>query len=124
RGAAVVEEVVQRLPRHELHDDVRPARFLVGGVDQDAARVDERAGQAALAAEALDGLARRGVLRRDELQGDPTSRRDLLGLVDLAHAPAAQLTEQAVATDGFWLLAPPARDPPRWGPRRPLRVPI
>ncbi len=53
---------------------------------------------------ALEPAARLGVaehLARQDFQGHMPAERDLLGLVDHAHAPSADLAKQAVITKLF-----------------------
>ena len=87
QGAAAVDQGLQRLAGHQLHDDVGAALVLVGREHEHATRVRDGAGQAPLLAEPLDGLGRRGVRRGDELQRHAAAQRGVLGLVHRAHAP-------------------------------------
>ena len=50
------DAILEVLAGHQLHDDVGPTRLLVGGEDEDAARVLDRRRQSALSPEALDGV--------------------------------------------------------------------
>ena len=60
-----LDEVFERMPRHQLHDDIRPAVRLVGREDEDASRVRDHARQPALLEETFDGERRRCELRGD-----------------------------------------------------------
>ena len=44
QGTALVHHVLERLPRHQLHDDVGPSAVGVGGEHEDAARVRDLTG--------------------------------------------------------------------------------
>ena len=52
--AAVVDQIFQRPPRHQLHDDVRPAGVGIGSQHEDATRVGDLAGQPAFLPETFD----------------------------------------------------------------------
>ena len=58
-----------------------------------------RAGGAGLAAEPLQDHPVAGDLPRQDLERDPAAQRDLLGLVDDAHAAPADLAEDPVVAD-------------------------
>ncbi len=95
--AVIFDEGLERLAGHQLHDDVRTTRLLVGPQNEHAARMFDRAGQAALLAEPFDGVPRGDVLGRDQLQGHPTAPVRVLRLEDGSHAAAAEPANQPVA---------------------------
>ena len=90
----------QALALDELHRVVVDAALAADGVDRDDVRVVERGGGAGFVLEAGELLLVEHRGERQHLQRDAAAERDLLGLVDDAHAAAAQLAEDAeVAED-------------------------
>jgi hypothetical protein len=69
-------------------------------------------GSSGLAAKTLEGLRVAGHLLGQELQGDKTAQVGVFGLVNDAHAAAAELFDDAVVRDGL---------ADQW--KRPLREP-
>jgi hypothetical protein len=63
-------------------------------MDRDDVRVVELGGGACLALEALGGIARHAEVRWKDLESNAAAERDLAGLVDDAHAAAADLPEK------------------------------
>ena len=101
RQRALGRRVEQRLARHVLHDDAGSAIELGELVDLADVGMIERRRRLGLPAEPLVG--HRIVLQppRDELDGDRTLERPVLGQKHLAHATRAQAPDDAVAND--WL---------------------
>jgi hypothetical protein len=96
RQRPVAQAVGQAGPGHQLHRHVAPAVGVDGQVERAAhVRVGDRAGQRHLAIEAIAVAARRA-LRRQRLQRDVDAQRLVLGLVDLAHAAAAEQADDPV----------------------------
>ena len=95
------EAVAQRLAFEQLHGDEGPPVVLVDVVDRADVGVLERGGGARLALQPLEGLRVARQLLGQELQRDASAELQVLGLVDDAHAAAAQLREHAVVRDGL-----------------------
>ena len=83
-GPARLDQVLERVAGHQLHDDVRPAGVLVGGEHEHAARVGEAGWPAGPpGGTARHGAGRVGVARRrEQLDGDAAAGAGVLGLVD------------------------------------------
>jgi hypothetical protein len=94
-----VDEVLEILAGEQLHHEVEiAARVVLARVEHPAeVRARDGRGRPALALEAaahvLAGREQAGV---DELDGDATARRRVLGLVDLAHPAFAQEAQELV----------------------------
>ena len=91
----------QRLALEQLHRDEVLALVLVDLVDRADAGVVERRGGARLALEALERGRVLRHLRGQELQRDVAAELRVLGLVDDAHAAAAELRSDPVVRDGL-----------------------
>src|SRR5262249_50713746 len=96
---------------HQFHDDVRPARVLIGGIDEDAARMIDLAGEPPLLAESLHLLRIVAEPRREKLDGDAPPGVNVDSLANGAHAAGTKLRPEAIVADQF-------REPFRDGPRR------
>src|SRR5262249_18156104 len=86
----------QSLALEQLHRDERPALVLVHVEDRADVRVLERGGGPRFAAQPLEGLGVTPELVRQELERDAAAELQVLGLVDDAHAAAAQRREDAI----------------------------
>ncbi len=95
------EPVAERLPFDELHHDEVASRVLVDVVDRADVRVLERGGGARLTAQTLQRLRVVPHVVGQELQRDAPAELEVFGLVDDAHAAAAQLLEDPVVGDGL-----------------------
>jgi hypothetical protein len=95
------DQAVERHPFQELHRDEVPPVMLSDVVHHADVRMIDRRGGQSLALEPFDcaGIVRQ--LFREELQCDDAAQPGVLGLVDLSHAPRAQLLHDAVMRDGF-----------------------
>ena len=93
------DAVLQRLAFQALHDDEGLALVLADVVDGADVRMVQGGGGAGLALEALERLLIAGELRRQELEGHEAAQARVLGLVDHAHAAAAQLVDDAIVRD-------------------------
>ena len=78
----------------------RPSSFadVVNGAD---VGMVQRRGSAGFSAEALQRLRIAGNVVGQELQGDKAAQAGVLGLVDDAHAAAAELVNDSVVGDGL-----------------------
>ncbi len=103
QGTVLGDEIVERGARHQLHDDVRSAGFLLGRQHKNAARMGDGAGEPAFTAEAFQGVGRAGVFGQQELQCHAPPRGDFLRFVNCAHAAGAQNPDQVIAAHGFQL---------------------
>ena len=93
--------MLERLPFEKLHGDEGLALVLVDVVDGADVGVVEGGGGTRLALEAFPGLVTREQPLGEELESHLSPQARVLGLVDDAHAPAAQLLEDAVVGDGL-----------------------
>jgi hypothetical protein len=94
----LVDDRVQPLALDELHGIVADLAILADLEDRHDIRVVELGRRAGLAAEAGQGLGVLGHLAGQDLQSHVTPQRDLLGLVDDAHAALADFAEDAKIT--------------------------
>ena len=99
RPGGAVEAVGQAAPGDVLQREVRAAVVVAEGVDLDDVRVVQPGDGLGLGQEADGRLGPGVVAGQDHLQGDEAVEPDLAGLVDDAHAAAAQLAEDLVAGD-------------------------
>ena len=100
QGAAA-DAFVERLAFEKLHHDEVLALVLIDLVDRADAGMIQRGGGARFTLKALE---HRGVLRHlrgQEFDGDVAAELGVLGLVDDAHAPAAELGGDPVVRDGL-----------------------
>src|SRR5713226_6200919 len=90
-----MNDVGQCLAVNELHGVEVDAAFAAGGEDGDDVGVVQLRGGVSFVLEALQlpGIERAG--EGEDFQGDPPAERDLLGLVDDAHAAPADLADDA-----------------------------
>jgi hypothetical protein len=95
------ETIFQCLAFDELHHDEVAAGVLVDVVDRADVRVFQCRRRARLASQPLERLRVVADLLREELQRDATAELDVLGLVDDAHAAAAELLQDPVVGDGL-----------------------
>ena len=93
------DPVFQGPPLQTLHDDERPALVLADVVDGADVRMIQGRGRLRLTLEALAGCRVFEVGLGKELQGHMAVKACVLGLVDDAHAPAAQFLDDAVVGD-------------------------
>jgi len=84
-----------------LHDEVVVAVLLGDGVDLDDVRVGQGGGAPRLAHETLDVLVVGLEVLAENLDGDEAVERLFVGLVDHAHAAAAELGNDGVVTDSI-----------------------
>jgi hypothetical protein len=90
------DAVLQRLPMQALHDDEGAPLVLADVVDGADVGMIQGRGGLRLTLEALAGGRVVEVGLGEELQSDAAVKPSVLGLVDHAHAPAAQLLEDAI----------------------------
>jgi hypothetical protein len=93
------DAVPEGLALEPLHADEGLALVLADVVDGADVRVVEGGSGPGLALESLPGLAVGEQAFREELEGDAAPEPRVLGLVDDAHASAAELPEHAVVGD-------------------------
>jgi hypothetical protein len=96
---AGAQPLLQGLAPEELHRDEGPALVLVHVEDRADVGVLERRSRLGFPLEPLECLRVARQLVREELQGDSAPELEILGLVDDAHAAAAELSEHAVVRD-------------------------
>ncbi len=99
RQRLAAELLVEAAAAHVLQREERQAAVLADVVNLDDVRVPQPGDRQRLAPEALELL--RGGVRpgEDHLQGDDAVQAPLPGLVDDAHAAAAQLLQNVVSFD-------------------------
>jgi hypothetical protein len=90
-------EFLQGDPLNEFQDQEGAALVLAEGMDGADVGVVQRRGRPRLAQEESQPVGVPGVLRRQELQGDVPAQARLTGLVDDAHAAAAQQAQILIA---------------------------
>ena len=96
----VVQQVgVERLALEQLHGDERLAVLFADLVNRADVRMIERRGRARLEPEALGGLRVALQIVRQELQRDVPAQRQVLGLVDDAHAAGPDAVQDPVVGD-------------------------
>ena len=91
-------QVVQRLARHQLVGQIRPAVDGADAVDAGDVRVVEASDRPRLVEEALVGAAIRG-LGVDELEGDRAVEHAVAPEEDRAHVPCPQRPEHVVVVE-------------------------
>ena len=96
RQPAARNQVAERQPVHELHDDEVRAFVRRDVIHRDDVRVVERRGGTGLAEEPFPAVRVRRVPRGQELDRDEPLQAGVARLVDDAHAPFAQLFEDLV----------------------------
>jgi len=99
RKTVVAQDVFQRRPSDELHDDVQVAAPLAVGDHRDDVRVAQRDHQLGLAPEARAKALFLSELRQHDLQRDRAARLDVVRRVDAPHAPRPNRTHEHVAVD-------------------------
>ena len=98
--AMALDALLQGAPRDQFHGDSRGAADLLRAVNVNAVRMIDRGGQASFAQEPAPGL--RGIkLVSQHLERNAAPALQVLGLIDRAHAPAAQFAHDAVAAEGI-----------------------
>src|SRR5207244_8409641 len=90
------DDLVQAFPVDESHDVVVDAAVLPHIVDRYDPGMLQGGGRERLPTEALYGSRVRERVEREDLDGDATSKRLVLGLVHHPHSPAPQLPEELV----------------------------
>ena len=80
------QPLAKRLALQQLHYEKLPSVMFPDVVDRADVRMIERRGGARLASKPQDGLCVLGERFRKELQGDPSSKPGVLGLIDNAHS--------------------------------------
>ena len=98
RQRTVGGEAIRQRALHQLHGDGRHAVDLGGAEHEHAVLVIDRRGEAALALEALP-LALVAEALLEHLERDAPAALDLLGLVDEAHAAAAEHPAHPIAAE-------------------------
>ena len=93
--------VLQRQAVKEFHDDEGLAVLLINFVDGADIRVVQGRRRLGLALKTPQGLGITGNIFRQKLQGHETAQLQVFGLVDNAHAAAAELFNNAVMRDGL-----------------------
>src|SRR4029077_1011788 len=93
--------VLERAPIQKLHGDKGPPILLAKVVNRADIGVIERGWGRGRALETGERLRVAGYFLRQKLEGDKPSQACILGLVDYAHAAAAQLLDNAVVRDGL-----------------------
>ena len=97
--AELAQDLVQRLPPDVLHDVVGRPLVLAHAEDRHDVGVVQLGRRPRLAAEPLAQLGVEPRVARQDLQRHVPAQRGLLGLVDHAHAAAADLAEDQVVAD-------------------------
>src|SRR5262249_2044194 len=101
RLAQVVDDGGEGPAVDELHGVVVDAAFAADGEDGDDVGVVQLGGGAGLVLEALQLAGVEGGGEGQHLEGDAPAQRQLHGLVDHAHATAADLAHQRVIAQGL-----------------------
>ncbi len=91
-----LDAVLERLAFQELHGDEALALVFADFIDGADVGMVERRGGARLALEARQRLLVAGDIFGQELERHHAAELGVLGLVDHAHAPAAQLAQNAI----------------------------
>ena len=107
------DQLGERRPVDELHGVVVDAALAADRVHRDDVRVVELRGGLGLDAEPGDLAGVDGGGERQDLQRHAAAQRALDGLVDDAHAAAAQLADDAEVADPWGRRHRPARGPDR-----------
>ena len=95
------DAVLQRQPVQKLHGDEGLAVLLADVVNGADVGMIQRGGGLRFALETLEGLRVTGDFVGQELEGDETVQPGVFGLVDHAHAAAAELFDDAVVRYGL-----------------------
>ncbi len=96
-----VDAVLQGDAFEVLHDDEGLSGGFIDFVDGADVGMIQRRGGAGFALEALERLRVGGDFGRKEFESDEASQLDVFGLVDDAHATAAEFVDDAVVGDGL-----------------------
>src|ERR1700690_3626023 len=96
-----IDPCPESLPFKQLHHDERPAGVFVELVDRTNVGMIQSRSRARLALQALEGHSIEGDLAGQKVQGNGRAQPDVLGLIDHAHAAAAEHLEDAVMGDGL-----------------------
>jgi hypothetical protein len=110
----VADQVLQGLPRKELHHDVVALAILADVVDVHQVGVGQGGGEAGLAPEAIAQLGRGGEVGAQDLDRHRPVEQPVVAAVDLRHPPAGDQRADFVA-----LVEDEAR-PPVGGHRGPV----
>ena len=97
-GGVGGDDLLQRLPAHELHDDEGRAVVLADVIDVDDVRVGEGGGRARLALEAGAEAGIGGELRPRRLDRHVATEEEIVTEVDDRHPALAEAAADAVAT--------------------------
>ena len=100
-GAVVLEARGERLAFHELHDDVAARGAVAHLVDGAKVRMIQFGHGLGFPQQALLGRRIQGPAPGQQLDGHLPPQARVLRQIHLAHAPAAEGTEDAVMGDGF-----------------------
>jgi hypothetical protein len=93
----LADELLQRTPADVLHRDVVRPVPLAAVVDRHDVRAAKARRTAGLAPEALNVLSVLGELTAQELDRDLAAQPQILGAMDIRHAPRAHALEQPVS---------------------------
>ena len=91
------DDLFQRLPTHELHDDEGRAVFLADVIDVDDVGVGEGGGRPRLALEAGAEAGIGGVLRPRRLDRHVAAEEEVVAEVDDRHASLAETAPDPIA---------------------------
>ena len=97
RHPAFRDQLVQRLPVHELHRQEGCLAGLIDRVQRDDVRVVERGDGARFALETL--AAGGGHTGRQDFERYLTAERQILGEIHLAHAPAPKEPDDSIVRE-------------------------
>ncbi|MDF3043565.1 MAG: hypothetical protein K0Q71_6271 [Thermomicrobiales bacterium] len=92
------DDLLQRLPAHQLHDDEGRAVVLADVIDVDDVRVGEGGGRARLALETGAEAGIGGELRPRRLDRHVAAEEEIVTEVDDRHPPLAEAAPDAIAT--------------------------
>ena len=98
---AITDDVLKGDAVEVFHDEEGAAGVLADVIDSADVGVVQGGGGLGFAAKSLERLAVLGEFFRQEFQGNEATETGVLGLVDDAHAAAAQLFDDAVVRDGL-----------------------
>ena len=98
---AAIDAVLERLPVEKFHGDERASAIFGNFVDGADVGMIQGRGGASFAAETFEGLRVLGDVVRQEFQRDEAAERNILGFIDNAHPPTAELFDDAEMRDGL-----------------------
>ena len=90
--------IFQRAARQQLHRDHRRAGDFLAAEDVDAVGMADRCGELAFAQETR-AVLRIGQPLTQDFERDAAALLDVLGFVDVAHAPTAQQPHNAIGAE-------------------------